>query len=110
MSGQGNHCGRRGYWHSALPASEKVARHRLKPVPLKKSMGISVPTLPKKIRRRRPAGELSVEQTHDMASVAAMLERAGIAHCTSASTSGCVLVGYCGNDPAGGVCLETQVE
>jgi N-acetylglutamate synthase-like GNAT family acetyltransferase len=69
-----------------------------------------VPTLPKKIRRRRRAGEISVEQTHDITAVEAILERAGMPGCISASAAACVLVGYCGNDPAGIVCLETQVE
>src|SRR5438874_12171952 len=45
-----------------------------------------------------------------MAAVESILQRAGIPGCLSASAAGCVLVGYCGNDPAGMVCLETQVE
>jgi GNAT superfamily N-acetyltransferase len=40
-----------------------------------------------------------------------MLEQAGISRTVSVDTGGgCVLMGYCGNNPEGILCLDTQVD
>jgi len=59
-------------------------------------------TAPKKIRRRRPPGEVGVEQTHDPAVIAAMLDRTGMtAAADLTDNAGCFLMAYWGDDPAG---------
>jgi N-acetylglutamate synthase-like GNAT family acetyltransferase len=66
---------------------------------------------PKKIRRRRPPGEVSVEQTHDPAVIAAMLDRAGAAVPIDLTDSGkCFLMAYLGDNPAGIAGFETEVD
>ncbi len=67
-------------------------------------------TLPKKIRRRRAAGEIGVEQTQDTAAVATMLQRAGMTAAGSTHSGGCFLMAYCGDDPVGIAGLETEVD
>jgi N-acetylglutamate synthase-like GNAT family acetyltransferase len=70
-----------------------------------------MPVMPKKIRRRRSAGELAVEQTHDAAVIAAMLDRAGIAAPVEVKESTeCFLIAYWGDDPAGIAVIETDVD
>src|SRR5215831_18519338 len=66
---------------------------------------------PKKIRRRRPAGEVSVEQTHDRAVIAAMLERTRFTMPADLTGSPqCFLVAYLGDAPVGIAGLETRVD
>jgi N-acetylglutamate synthase-like GNAT family acetyltransferase len=66
---------------------------------------------PKKIRRRRPRGEVSVEQTHDLPVIAAMLDRAGMAVPIDLTDSGeCFLMAYLGDDPVGIAGLETKID
>jgi GNAT superfamily N-acetyltransferase len=68
-------------------------------------------TTPKKIRRRRPHGEVSVEQTHDSALIAVMLDRAGMrASIDFIGSAGCFLIAYLGDAPAGIAGLETAVD
>jgi GNAT superfamily N-acetyltransferase len=68
-------------------------------------------TTPKKIRRRRSHGEISVEQTHDSALVAAMLDMAGMpASIDFIGSAGCFLIAYLGDVPAGIAGLETEVD
>src|SRR5215469_10553700 len=102
MSSQGHCCGGRRYRHPALPAAEKIAS-------VATVTGIAhprgdeahlMPATLKKIRRRRPRGEVSVEQTHDPALIAAMLDRAGAAVPIDLTDSGeCFLMAYLGDDP-----------
>jgi N-acetylglutamate synthase-like GNAT family acetyltransferase len=68
-----------------------------------------VATRAKKIRRRND-GELMVEQTRDMKTVAAMLEAAGMDIAGLDWPAGCYLMAYFGNQPAGVVGVETQVD
>jgi N-acetylglutamate synthase-like GNAT family acetyltransferase len=74
---------------------------------------------PRKIRRRRRPGEVTIEQTHDAALVEAMLDRAaaGLAlRCWSKSPrkiveeGECFLIAYLGQDPVGIVGLQTRVD
>jgi N-acetylglutamate synthase-like GNAT family acetyltransferase len=66
---------------------------------------------PKKIRRRRPHGEVSVEQVHDPAIIAAMLDRAGTAAPADFNDGAeCFLMAYWGDDPVGIAGLETEVD
>jgi N-acetylglutamate synthase-like GNAT family acetyltransferase len=66
---------------------------------------------PKKIRRLRPPGELTVEQTHDAALIAAMLTRAVmILPADVTDTAECFLIAYLGDDPVGIAGLETEVD
>jgi N-acetylglutamate synthase-like GNAT family acetyltransferase len=66
---------------------------------------------PKKIRRQRPRGEVSVEQVHDLAVIAAMLDRAGTtAPADFSDGAECFLMAYWGEDPVGIAGLETEVD
>jgi N-acetylglutamate synthase-like GNAT family acetyltransferase len=68
---------------------------------------------PKKIRRRRPRGEVSVEQVQDPAIIAAMLDRAGAGTAAPADFNDgaeCFLMAYWGDDPVGIAGLETEVD
>jgi N-acetylglutamate synthase-like GNAT family acetyltransferase len=70
-----------------------------------------VPATSKKIRRRRPPGEISVEQTHDAAVIAAMLDLAGTTVPADFTDSAeCFLMAYLGDNPAGIAGLETEVD
>jgi len=64
----------------------------------------------RKIRRRRAAGELTVEQTRDLARVATMLSAAGMAADGVESPGGCYLMAYVGDDVAGVVGIEARVD
>lgn len=63
-----------------------------------------------KIRRRRLAGELSVEQTRDLALVAAVLEASGIRIAGLDRPAACYLLAYSGAEPVGAVGVETVVD
>lgn len=64
----------------------------------------------KKIRRRPLAGELSVEQTRNLAQVAAILETSGIRMAGLDRPAACYLLAYSGADPVGTVGVETVVD
>jgi GNAT superfamily N-acetyltransferase len=65
----------------------------------------------KKIRRQRPRGEVSVEQTHDLALIAVMLDRAGVpVSIDFTGSAGCFLIAYLGDDPVGIAGLATEVD
>jgi len=64
----------------------------------------------KKIRRRRLAGELNVEQTQDLAQVAAILEASGIRTAGLTRPAACYLLAYLGAEPVGAVGVETVVD
>lgn len=64
----------------------------------------------KKIRRRRNAGELAVEQTRDLASVAGMLTAAGMLADGVDSPGGCYLMAYVGDEVAGVIGIEARVD
>jgi N-acetylglutamate synthase-like GNAT family acetyltransferase len=64
----------------------------------------------KKIRRRRAAGELAVEQTRDLAQVARMLSAAGMLTAGVESSGGCYLMAYVGDEVAGVVGIEVRVD
>jgi len=64
----------------------------------------------KKIRRRRAAGELAVEQTRDLASVARMLAGAGMLAGGVESPGACYLTAYVGEESAGVVGIEVRVD
>jgi GNAT superfamily N-acetyltransferase len=66
--------------------------------------------LPKKIRRQRNPGELAVEQTRDTGLVATMLAAAGLTAAGLDWPSGCYLMAYIGEEPAGVVGVETKVD
>jgi len=67
--------------------------------------------VPRKIRRRRPSSEVTVEQTHDAAVIAAMLEGAVTSAPADATDSGeCFLIAYVGDDPVGIAGVETEVD
>ena len=68
-----------------------------------------MPPQPNKIRRRRAAGELEVEQTQDLTAITVMLRRAGI-NTDVFDNAGCFLMAYRGDDPVGIAGLETQVD
>ncbi len=66
---------------------------------------------PKKIRRQRPRVGVSVEQMHDPAVIAVMLDRARMpASVDFTSSAGCFLIAYMGDDPVGIAGLETEVD
>jgi N-acetylglutamate synthase-like GNAT family acetyltransferase len=66
---------------------------------------------PKKIRRQRPHGQASVEQTHDPAVIAVMLDRAGVPVSVDfTGSAGCFLIAYLGDDPVGIAGLQTEVD
>ncbi len=65
---------------------------------------------PRKIRRRRAAGELAVEQTRDLAPVAGLLSAAGISADRVEAPGGCYLVAYVGDAPVGVVAIEARVD
>ena len=70
-----------------------------------------MPATPKKIRRRRPPGEVSVEQTHDRAVIAAMLDKVGAPMPINLTDSGeCFLMAYLGDHPVGIAGFETEVD
>ena len=64
----------------------------------------------KKIRRRRTAGELAVEQTRDLAQAASMLSAAGMLAAGVESPGGCYLIAYVGDAVAGVVGIEARVD
>lgn len=64
----------------------------------------------RKIRRRRLAGELTVEQTRDLVQVAAILETCGIRIAGLDRPAGCYLLAYSGAEPVGAVGVETVVD
>jgi N-acetylglutamate synthase-like GNAT family acetyltransferase len=64
----------------------------------------------KKVRRRRAAGELAVEQTRDLAQVARMLSAAGMLAAGVESPGGCYLMAYVGDEIAGLVGIEARVD
>lgn len=63
----------------------------------------------KKIRRRRVEGEIVVEQTRDLAQVAALVERCG-ADVQRVTPTGCYLIAYSGAEAVGVVGVETVVD
>jgi N-acetylglutamate synthase-like GNAT family acetyltransferase len=66
---------------------------------------------PKKIRRRRPHGEVTVEQSHNPAVIAAILDEAGTAAPADFTESReCFLMAYLGDDPVGIVGIKTEVD
>ncbi len=67
-------------------------------------------TAAKKIRRQRPRSEVSVEQAHDPAIIASMLDSAGVVPVDFDSGAGCFLIAYLGDDPVGIAGLETEVD
>lgn len=70
-----------------------------------------MPATPRKIRRRRPSGEVTVEQTHDAALIAAMLDRAVTTAPANAADSGeCFLIAYLDDAPIGIAGVETEVD
>ncbi len=64
----------------------------------------------KKIRRRRAAGEIAVEQTRDLAQVVRMLTAAGMLADGVESPGGCYLMAYIGDEVAGVVGIEARVD
>jgi N-acetylglutamate synthase-like GNAT family acetyltransferase len=64
----------------------------------------------KKIRRRRAADELAVEQTRDLARVASMLSAAGMLAEGVESPGGCYLIASVGDTVAGVVGIEARVD
>jgi N-acetylglutamate synthase-like GNAT family acetyltransferase len=64
----------------------------------------------RKIRRRRAAGELAVEQTRDLALVAGLLSTAGTPADRVEAPGGCYLVAYFGDAPVGAVAIEARVD
>jgi N-acetylglutamate synthase-like GNAT family acetyltransferase len=70
-----------------------------------------MPAKPRKIRRRRPPGELTVEQSHDAAAVVSTLDAAGmmVANRTIAQ-GGCLLTVYLGDEPVGTAAIVTEVD
>ena len=64
----------------------------------------------KKIRRRRDAGELVVEQTRDLVGVATMLSAAGMLADGVEAPGGCYLIAYVGDVVAGVVGIEARVD
>jgi GNAT superfamily N-acetyltransferase len=65
---------------------------------------------PRKIRRRRAAGELAVEQTRDLALVAGLLSAAGMPAEGIEAPAGCYLMAYVGDAPAGVVRIDARVD
>jgi GNAT superfamily N-acetyltransferase len=63
----------------------------------------------KKIRRRRQ-GELTVEQAHDPAAAAAMLQAAGAGASGDVSPPACLLIAYIGGDAVGVAGVEMSVD
>ncbi|HKV53619.1 MAG TPA: GNAT family N-acetyltransferase [Candidatus Binataceae bacterium] len=66
--------------------------------------------MPRKVRRRRTAGELTVEQTHDLPAVEAILGPAGVAVADRRESAACFLMARIGDDPAGVAMLEVSVD
>ena len=64
----------------------------------------------KKIRRRRVPGAIAIEQTADLARVAALLEAAAMSTAGVTAPGGCFLIAYAGDDPAGAVGIEARVD
>jgi N-acetylglutamate synthase-like GNAT family acetyltransferase len=69
-----------------------------------------MPATPKKIPRRRPRGEVTVEQTRDPAAIAAMLDKAGTAAPADFNSAVCFLIAYLGDDPVGIAGLATEID
>jgi N-acetylglutamate synthase-like GNAT family acetyltransferase len=66
---------------------------------------------PRKIRRRRQAGEVTIEQTHDRALVETMLDRAAQNFPTNIAEEGeCFLIAYLGEEPVAIVGLQTEID
>lgn len=64
----------------------------------------------KKIRRNRNDGELAIEQTRDLARVAAMLEAAEIPAAGLDRPGSCFLIAYVGARPVGVAAVETRID
>jgi GNAT superfamily N-acetyltransferase len=64
----------------------------------------------RKIRAPREAGAITVEQTRDVAQVAALIEGSRIAIRNPPPPAACYLMAYLGADPAGAVGVETLVD
>lgn len=64
----------------------------------------------KKIRRQHQAGAIVVEQTRDVASVAALLEEAGRSAAGLAHPGVCLIIAYVDDRPAGVVAVESLVD
>ncbi|MBV8774290.1 MAG: GNAT family N-acetyltransferase [Deltaproteobacteria bacterium] len=64
---------------------------------------------PKKVHRRR-CGELTVEQAHDTALIAAMLDTADMGVSGPDQSARCFLIAYSGDEPVGIAGLETDVD
>ena len=60
--------------------------------------------------RRRKAGELSIEQTRDLARVRAMLTDAGLMTDGVDWPAACYLLGYLGDDPVGVIGVEPRLD
>jgi N-acetylglutamate synthase-like GNAT family acetyltransferase len=64
----------------------------------------------RKIRRHRDDGELAVEQTHDVARVAEMLEAAGLSTTGLYRPGNSFLIAYLGATPVGLAGVETRID
>jgi GNAT superfamily N-acetyltransferase len=64
----------------------------------------------RKIKRRREAGEITVEQTRDVAQVAALIEGSRITLKHPPPSAACYLMAFFGAEPAGAVGVETVVD
>ncbi|MBF6568402.1 MAG: GNAT family N-acetyltransferase [Candidatus Binataceae bacterium] len=64
----------------------------------------------KKIRRRRAPGAIAIEQTADLARVAALLEAAAMSTAGVTAPGGCFLIAYDGDEPAGAIGIESRVD
>ncbi len=64
----------------------------------------------KKIRRRRNAGELAVEQTGDERVLASLLAASPFPGYSLDQLGNCCLVAYLGDQPVGALCLATELD
>jgi N-acetylglutamate synthase-like GNAT family acetyltransferase len=64
----------------------------------------------RKVRRHRDDGELTIEQTRDLARVAEMLEAAGLSTTGLDRPGNCFLIAYLGASPVGLAGVETRID
>jgi GNAT superfamily N-acetyltransferase len=88
----------------------RTAARNFSPRQRSKFVGLVIRAPIKKIRRRRDAAELAVEQADDERVLTSLLEASPFPSCSLDQLGNCWLVAYLGDQPVGALCLATELD